>query len=448
MAMGGASMNKRHGVRLGGLTVLMTLAVISQLLAPAARAGEAASSQIAGADATPVLAYYYIWFTQESWNSAKLDIPLLGTYSSDDREVMREHIRWAKSVGIDGFIVSWKDSETLTRRLIQLIEVAREESFKLAIIYQALDFYREPIPVVKIATDLQLFVELFAGDPVFDLYGKPLVIWSGTWRFDRAEIDQVTAKVRSDLLVLGSQKSVKDYEAIADLVDGNAYYWSSVNPATHPDYPGKMRQMGEAVHANGGLWIAPAAPGFDARHLGGEREIPREGGAMLETQLNVAFSSQPDAIGLISWNEFSENSHVEPSCLYGTQSLTTLARLLGGTIPDVRVPCDQAALVDARSGTYARLNGATPVEDGQDAATLGFDWDSSAPEGRPQFNGGVQGTVLLAPVSALMLLSIFVVIRRSLRQPAMSAGVSRDAIEKSPSDARSTGKEGNDDATC
>jgi hypothetical protein len=59
-------------------------------------------------DPTPLLAYYYIWFDPTSWNRAKTDYPLLGRYSSDDQEVMRQHIRWAKAAGVDGFVVSWK----------------------------------------------------------------------------------------------------------------------------------------------------------------------------------------------------------------------------------------------------------------------------------------------------------------------------------------------------
>src|SRR5947209_464329 len=52
----------------------------------------------------PVFAYYYIWFDPQSWDRAKIDYPLLGRYSSDDRSVMVQHIKWAKNAGITGFI--------------------------------------------------------------------------------------------------------------------------------------------------------------------------------------------------------------------------------------------------------------------------------------------------------------------------------------------------------
>jgi len=275
----------------------------------------------------PVLAYYYIWFDPSSWDRAKKDLPILGAYSSDDEAVMRQHITWAKSAGIDGFIVSWKSTTVLDRRLEALIRVAREEDFKLSIIYQGLDFAREPLPVARVSEDLDYFLSHYAGDPVFDLFGKPLVIWSGTWRFTEAEVAAVTGPRRDRLQILASEPSVSGFERLAPLVDGDAYYWSSVNPDTFPDYQGKLDAMGAAVHDAGGLWIPPAAPGFDARLLGHTTVVERQDGKMLERQLQAAIDSLPDAVGLISWNEFSENSYIEPSHTYGDRSLQVLAGL-------------------------------------------------------------------------------------------------------------------------
>jgi hypothetical protein len=273
----------------------------------------------------PVLAYYYIWFDPGSWNRAKTDFPLLGRYSSDDPEVMRQHVRWAKQAGIGGFIVSWKSTEKLNRRLQQLIDIAARENFKLSIIYQGLDFERRPLPAERIALDLDYFIEHFANSPVFDMFPKPMVIWSGTWEFSREEVATVEPGRREHLLILASEKNVEGYERLADIVDGDAYYWSSVNPATFPAYQEKLDTMSQAVHTQKGLWIAPVAPGFDARLIGGTRTVTRQDGETLRQQMNAAIKSAPDAIGLISWNEFSENSHVEPSRQYDMRYLEILS---------------------------------------------------------------------------------------------------------------------------
>ena len=284
----------------------------------------------------PLLAYYYIWFNPESWNRAKVDYPILGRYSSDDRAVMEQHVRWAKAAGIEGFIVSWKSTFQLDQRLELLMEVAAENDFALWIIYQGLDFQRNPLPVEQIDADLAYFSTHYADHPVYKMYDRPVVIWSGTWMFSPDEIESVTQNHRDRLLILASDRNIDGFQRRAGLVDGNAYYWSSVNPETFPDYPEKLKAMGEAVHQAGGLWVAPAAPGFDARLIGGTTVVDRENGQTLHREMNAAMRSSPDAIGLISWNEFSENSHIEPSQQHGARALEVIADIQNGAPPIIR----------------------------------------------------------------------------------------------------------------
>ena len=330
------------------------------------------------ADPIPILAYYYIWFDVKSWDRAKTDYPLLGRYSSDDAAVMRQHIQWAKEAGIDGFIVSWKSTEKLNRRLDQLVKLANEENFKLALIYEGLDFERNPLSVEQVDSDLNYFIDRYAAHPVFDLFGKPVVIWSGSWKFSVQEIQGVAEPKRDRVLILASEKNVEGYQRLADLVDGNAYYWSSVNPATHPGYTEKLTAMGEAVHEKGGLWIAPVAAGFDARLIGGTTVIERQDGETLRIEMDSANQSSPDAIGLISWNEFSENSHIEPSHAYGKRYLQVLA--------------------EVRTASAPKIN----------------DFDSSAPEG---INFGITAPFMaLFSISALITISLLIIIIRANRK--------------------------------
>ena len=350
------------------LRALLVAVWVGLLLAPAAGAVLPMSRAAAAPQMEPPLyAFYYIWFDPTSWDRAKTDYPLLGNYSSDLESVMRQHIRWAKDAGIDGFIVSWKSTPVLNPRLEMLVRVAEEEDFRLALIYQGLDFYRDPQPVARIAADLRFFRDTFASASVFRGFGKPLVIWSGTWEFPQEGIGRVTEELRDDLLILASERSSEGYARIADLVDGDAYYWSSVDPETYPDYPEKLREMSATVERHDGLWIAPAAPGFDARLIGGTSVVSRRGGETLRREYEGALASSPDMIGLISWNEFSENTHIEPSERFGRRYLDIVA--------EIREP-----------------------------VSIGGDFDSSAPEGAP---AGPERLLLLVAYGAggLLLLS-------------------------------------------
>ena len=317
------------------LRSLILLVLLSLLTLAGSAPTSAAGRWQTDGNPTPVLAYYYIWFDPGSWDRAKRDLPLLGAYSSDDVDVMRQHIRWAKSAGIDGFIVSWKATDQLNPRLASLAAIAEQESFWLIIIYQGLDFERRPLPVDQILSDLAYFDETYGQHPAFQLFGRPTVIWSGTWEFSNEEISQVAGAYGEPFDLIASEQQVDAFSEIAHLVDGNAYYWSSADPLSTPGYEAKLQAMAEAVHKHGGLWIAPAAPGFDARLIGGARVIERRGGETLRAAVDAARASSPDAIGLISWNEFSENSHIEPSQNFDDQSLIVLADLLSGTLPDL-----------------------------------------------------------------------------------------------------------------
>ena len=135
------------------------------------------------------------------------------------------------------------------------------------------------------AADLDYFAERYAGSPAFGALGTPTVVWSGTWEFSRDQVEAVTREVGERLLILAASATRADYERLADLVDGDAYYWSSVNPQTFPGYENKLRALGASVHARGGVWIAPAAPGFDGRLVGGSTVVDRRDGATLRREL-------------------------------------------------------------------------------------------------------------------------------------------------------------------
>jgi hypothetical protein len=63
--------------------------------------------------------------------------------------------------------------------------------------------------------------------------------------------------------------------------------------------------------------------------------VPRRNGATLRGEFAAALTSSPDAVGLISWNEFSENSQIEPSRAFGDRYLRVVADILGARAPAI-----------------------------------------------------------------------------------------------------------------
>jgi Glycosyl hydrolase family 71 len=283
-----------------------------------------------------------------------MDFPVGGTYSSDSPHVLRRQIAEARSAGINGFLTSWKSTPDLNRRLDMLVRMAHAQKFDVGVVYEALDFDRNPLPISTVRRDIGTLVNRWGNSLRSSYFGEPIIIWTGTNLYSRSDIASVRSLIGSRALLLAASKQVSDYEKIADLVDGEAYYWSSANPNSTLTQT-KLKQFGAAVHRRHQVWLAPAAAGFDGRSLGHTRIIPRQGGRTLVKNLNEAYAAAPDAVGVISWNEWSENTYIEPGRRYGSQELDALrsyiAALRGRPVQSAQSPRPHS------SGSWSGLRG-------------------------------------------------------------------------------------------
>jgi Glycosyl hydrolase family 71 len=293
----------------------------------ASPATSAVSPSTSASTKIPVYAYFYQWFSTSSWNRAKQDYPLAGRYSSDNVQVLKEQISEAKGAGIDGFFTSWKNTATLNRRLGLLINAAKPQHFDLGVVYEALDFSRHPLPVATVQRDMVFLVDTWGSSLTSQYYGRPVIIWTGTDQYSTADVQAVKTALGNRAYLLAASRTVAGYQRVAGIVDGEAYYWSSADP-TSSTATIKLTALGQAVHAHHGLWFAPAASGYDGRDLGGTRVIGRNNGLTLQHSLDNAYRSSPDAVAVISWNEWSENTYIEPGEEYGNRELVVLKAYL------------------------------------------------------------------------------------------------------------------------
>lgn len=314
------------------LKVTMIAAIFAAVLLSTSTSQPAAGATTAPAasapSSAPVFAYFYQWFTPASWTRAKMDYPLIGKYSSSDPAVLRTQIEQAQSAGVGGFLTSWKSTAQLNANLQLLVDQAGPAHLDLGVVYEALDFNRNPLPVSTVQADMTYLVDRWGSGLRSHAFGKPIIIWTGTNSYTPAEVAAVHQALGGRALLLAASKDVGGYEQIAGDVDGEAYYWSSADP-TAPNTAQKLAAMSAAVHAHHGIWIAPAASGFDGTTLAHTRVIDRAGGRTLTRSLQNAYASKPDAVGVISWNEWSENTYIEPGGKYGAEELNALRDFLG-----------------------------------------------------------------------------------------------------------------------
>jgi hypothetical protein len=159
------------------------------------------------------------------------------------------------------------------------------------------------------------------------------MIWQGSRKYSTSTLSSVGAPLRSKLRILGDETNWSTSRA--PYLDGNAYYWSSQDPYNNPQSFSQLAALAAAVRRSGAnpdgtskVWVAPITPGYNKQLAGGSSCVPRRGGQTIRKLYIGNSATNPDAFGLISWNEISEGSYIDPMTRYGYQDLNALSPLI------------------------------------------------------------------------------------------------------------------------
>jgi hypothetical protein len=325
-----------------------------------------------------VFAYYYLWWSIAHWKAslgpayptstsplplpAQLDATGCNPrslypgnhlsdvpgklYSQDDPGFIEADVRQAAAAGLTGFAVNWAGSGSPTqtlnsspysRRLQAMVEAVHKVNaegipFTLWLSYKA---SATVLAQSQIVADLGYFLATYGSDPAFDRVQspKPTIIWQGSRKYPTSTLQAISAKYRSKLRILGDETTWSPSRA--PYLDGDAYYWSSQNPYDNPHSFGQLQGLAASVRASGAnpdgtrkVWVAPFTPGFDKQLAGGSSCVPRHGGRTLKTLFDGNAATHPDDFGLISWNEITEGSYIDPMTRYGSQDLSMLQSVI------------------------------------------------------------------------------------------------------------------------
>jgi hypothetical protein len=277
-----------------------------------------------------VYAYYFGWHTPESWKDGRLMDHPKPLYNSQDDSTLDRHIKQAKDTGIDAFIMSWfgPKNNNLTHVVFNmLLDRAKLNGFAVGAALDMVDggFNATPAEVIE---SLQYLLNDRANHPGYLRFNnKPVVYFWNQGRFSLDQWTQIRAQVdpnRNSIWVMEGTDTT-----LLKVFDGLYLFnvaWSSNFLSTASTWGSKMR-------AAGGWFYTPTAmPGWDESRLEGRTNPTtpkaRANGAFLTNSWRGAVDSGSGIIMIVSWNEFLENSYIEPSETYGTQAIDTLKSLI------------------------------------------------------------------------------------------------------------------------
>lgn len=326
------------GLRLGWrilLTLLLLLLVaLFSILLQSGRPAKAAAPAQAASDPL-VLAFYYTWFDDNTWNGGQLsDLPA-ERYVSADRGAMGRHIDQAKAAGIDALIVAWYGpggGNQTEANLQALLDEAAARSFHIGILFETDSPFLGDAGSVSGA--LQHALSVHANHPAYlRADGKPVIFfWRsglydvGTWASIRSQVDPSYTSLWIGEGVDTSQLSV---------FDGHYLYSNTWNPpadltAVNQKFAGRVAEMAAATGAPK-LWVATAMPGYNdvgVRPYSGFVQ-GRDGGSYYAQSWQAAIASNPNWVVVTSFNEWPEGTYIEPSAAFGDAYIGLTAQYAG-----------------------------------------------------------------------------------------------------------------------
>ncbi|MEW9805686.1 glycosyltransferase [Mesorhizobium sp. ZMM04-5] len=300
---------------------------------------------------TLVGAQYYLWYAEgygaAHWNDNAAfghvaDQPLLGYYGSMKGETIERHLGQFEAMGLDYAILNLhvdhsEINDIEAGSIDRLFRLAAERGSKLRFAVQIAPYSDDAEALATVVDRLR--TQYMAHPNYLRLEGKPALFWFWTGAHDRRErLLAALAKATDGLVNIAAGLRLPGGAGEDALTHRLFSGFAPFSPLELADSANLENIWNlacrRADEAGMEYRVVSVSPGYDdtgladVRRLGNPRRaIQRDGGETFARGLNwiEALSPRPDLVVVSTFNEFHENTHIEPSLGHG-QTYVELTR--------------------------------------------------------------------------------------------------------------------------
>lgn len=282
-----------------------------------------------------VLAQFYPWYTLASWNSPQLGDRPAKPYATDNVSDVRALAGEARGAGIDAFVMSWAGMETSDlpdRQLRLMLDAAQPTGLKVCAFTETYNANRDdnhdaPKDPQVMLDWLVHLTDTFGSHPAYLKVGnRPVILVYTASLFDFETWTDIVSRLRAggrNPVLIGDFY----HSRLIEPLDGE-YQYTNIT-LTPVDLATVYRTETLRVRTfnlltpgdRRRIWVASVTPGYDDSRLADRPThivIDRAGGKTYDDQWAIAVQMAPDWVIITSWNEWYENTEIEPGGRYGT----------------------------------------------------------------------------------------------------------------------------------
>jgi hypothetical protein len=308
-------------------------------------------------------AHYYPWYEtrqHRNWTDRTVSTPMLGEYAATDRPVVDQHLKWSLEHGVNWWSVSWWGPDAPSNRAFRETVAAMENfaDIRFSALYETVGRLEEfdydldeTAARDRLASDLAYLERTyFTRDNYLRLDDRPVVFVYIANALDgdvAGAFAEATSQLDADPYILadvpfGTPPSTYAVTEVADAV--TSYNPYSPRPDIESVFHDRYERGNEVMHLGAEAadvdYVPVVIPGFNDTGLPASvREDNPVLSASPERYERVCEQVRPhladaEAVLVTSFNEWYENTQIEPGEEYGTAYLElTAERLATGISP-------------------------------------------------------------------------------------------------------------------
>ena len=289
-------------------------------------------------------AFYYPWYGTRPYRHWKPDpnspdtrlsnsprYPSLGLYHSGHQSTLDRHFRWARSAGLNGFVVSWWGQGSFEdRQILKILKTAAKFGLQISLYYERVaDSSQDNTNTTResrILADLKYLSRQYAAHPAY-------------YKRDTKPVLFLYRRALQSLKPLSRWKAIVKSSSNPFLIiaDGNTPVRSNIFQATHtynpvsvlaslPKTNNSKSEIATRLHRHynhnsktqrqhNQPVILTVAKGYDDRLERPESGfyLSSDNSRLYHTMWLNAMAFDPDIVLITSWNEWHEGTEIEPS---------------------------------------------------------------------------------------------------------------------------------------